>query len=89
MHENNLELLRGEIDTIDTEMIELFKRRLDTAGRIAEYKKENGLPVADEKREMKVLEKIAEKAGAEYAEYAQELYRTMFRICRKYESRGM
>ncbi|MCI2061525.1 MAG: chorismate mutase [Eubacteriaceae bacterium] len=89
MEKNNLDLLREEIDAIDTELIELFKRRLGTAGRIAEYKKANGLPVADEKREMKVLEKIAEKAGAEYAEYAQELYRTMFRVCREYESRGM
>ena len=36
---------RQQMDDIDDQMIRLFQQRMETAGKIAEYKKEKGLPV--------------------------------------------
>ena len=38
---------RKEIDRIDDQLIALFARRMETAEKIAEYKKANGLRVLD------------------------------------------
>ena len=36
-----IEKLRKDIDSIDSELTALFCKRMETAGKIAEYKKEN------------------------------------------------
>ena len=54
---NELEQCRKEIDDIDKELINLFERRMDVAIRVANYKKENDLPIYDEERESKVIKK--------------------------------
>lgn len=52
-----LEIAREEINSIDKEMIELFKKRIDAARLVAEYKKGNNLPIFDEAREKSLIEK--------------------------------
>ena len=42
---------RKEIDSIDDQLIALFAQRMETAEKIAEYKKANGLSVLDARRE--------------------------------------
>ncbi|GAA0776464.1 chorismate mutase [Clostridium subterminale] len=54
---NELEQCRKEIDEIDKELINLFERRMDVAIRVANYKKENDLPIYNEERESKVIKK--------------------------------
>lgn len=54
---NELEQCRKEIDEIDKELVNLFERRMDVAIRVANYKKENDLPIYDEERESKVIKK--------------------------------
>ena len=46
-----LEKYREVINDIDKEMAALFEKRMECAALIAEYKRENNLPVKDEKRE--------------------------------------
>ena len=36
---------RAEIDKIDDEILELFKRRMDCSMDVAEYKYENNIPI--------------------------------------------
>lgn len=43
--------LREEIDAIDRKMADLFAKRMECAGRIAAYKRQNGLPITDAGRE--------------------------------------
>ncbi len=52
-----LESLRSEIDKIDSEMMELFKKRMSVSQKIGQYKKMNKLPILDENREKELLEK--------------------------------
>ncbi|MFR1707386.1 MAG: chorismate mutase [Clostridium sp.] len=54
---NELEQCRKEIDTIDKELLILFEKRMDVAVRVANYKKENNLPIYDEERESKIIKK--------------------------------
>ena len=82
----DLTQLRGRIDAIDDELIRLFCRRMDVAAQIADYKKEHGLPILVPAREAEKLLDVAEKAGPEMADYTKELYTTLFRLSREYQS---
>lgn len=82
----NLEELRGEIDAIDQQMVDLFKARMEAAGQVAEYKKEKGVPVLDAGRERALLAKVADRAGEELADYAQSVYRTILSASRSYQN---
>lgn len=79
---NELQICREEIDAIDTEITALFKKRLCTVDRIAEYKRKNALPVLNSGREDAVIEKVRREAGENCADDTEALYREIFRICR-------
>ncbi len=83
--ELDLNLLREEINSIDREMVELFKRRMTVASSVAEYKKEHGLPVLDAARERALLAKISDMSGEEFEGYARTLYHTMLDVSRAYQ----
>ena len=74
--------LRANINKIDDQMAELFKERMDTALAIAQYKKENKLPVLDRSREREILSRVAELVGEKYQPYAKILYSTLFDMSR-------
>ena len=57
---NSLENARKEINRIDSEMAKLFEERMGCAAIIAEYKKENNLPIFDQKREKELIKKNSE-----------------------------
>lgn len=54
---DKLQDARAEISRIDEEMAALFSRRMAAVRRVAEYKKERGLPILDAAREKELLEK--------------------------------
>lgn len=47
--------LRQELDEIDRELVRLFERRTEVSRQVADYKRENNLPVLDAGREEQVL----------------------------------
>ena len=56
----NLNDYRARLDAIDKDMVALFEARMHMAYEIGRYKKAQGLPVLDEKREAEKLEKVSE-----------------------------
>ena len=54
---NKLEQARLIINEVDLKMIELFKERMKATEMVAEYKKENNLPVLDKAREEALINK--------------------------------
>lgn len=82
----DLNELRVEIDKIDRSLIELVSKRMDIAGEIAEYKKKNGLPILDSKREREKLVEISDMAGDKMKEYMRVLYSLIFELSRSYQS---
>lgn len=57
---NKLEEARKIINDVDSQMAELFIKRMRAAEMVYEYKKEYGLPILDQKREDEVVEKNAD-----------------------------
>lgn len=80
-----LEDYRGRIDTVDEKLIALFTERMELSRDIAEYKKENGLPVRDASREEEKLRSVAEQSPAELREYTRRLYTLLFELSRDYQ----
>lgn len=56
---NQLEEARKEIDRIDQELAVLFEQRMHAVSAVADYKKQQGLPVFDGTREREVIERNA------------------------------
>ena len=83
----DLTQLRNEIDKIDNELVKLFGQRMDVAAQIADYKKENKLPILVPAREREKLVDVAEKAGPEMANYTRVLYSMLFELSRSYQSK--
>ena len=54
---NKLKEARLIINEVDSKMVELFKERMKAAKMVAEYKKENNLPVLDKAREEALINK--------------------------------
>ena len=72
---------REQIDGIDRELLRLFCERMETSAGIAAYKKANGLPVLDPRREREKLRNscVLNLSPYEYEEYvAEELRREGF-----------
>ena len=77
-----IEILREEINRIDTELMELIQARMKISTKIGDYKNKNGLPVFDGTREDAILEKISHTVGEDLVESVQELYRLLFALSR-------
>lgn len=77
----DLNQIRQEIDSIDKQLIELFKQRMDCAKAVGEYKKANSIPVLNQSRENQVLDKV-ENMGGEYGTFARLLYSNIMELSR-------
>ena len=80
-----LEEYREKIDTVDEKLAALFAERMELSRAIAEYKKENGLPVLDASREKEKLKSVAERSPVELREYTRRLYALLFELSRDYQ----
>ena len=79
----DLQTLRQDIDAIDRQMVELFRRRMDVTHRVGEYKRAQGIPVLDQERERQVLQNKGELAGEELRPAVITLYQTIMALSRR------
>ena len=73
--------IRAEIDSIDDRIIELFKRRMDCAKDVAEYKYENNIPILNVQREEEILSSV-QKRGGNYYLYSRMLFEEILSLSR-------
>lgn len=83
----DLEELRKQIDEIDTQMCDLFAKRMQVVSEVGRYKKENNLPVYHPSRARTVLHNVSRRLGPEFEGYGRTLYRTIFDLSESYETR--
>ncbi len=83
----DLNELRVEIDKIDEELVRLFTARMGISAQVADYKRENNLPIFHPGRERAILQKVAEMAGPEMGNYTRVLYSMLFELSRSYQSK--
>ena len=79
--------MRESIDDIDAQLVDLFNQRMELAAQVADYKKENNLPIYVPAREREILKKVAQLAGPEMSNYARVLYSMLFELSRSYQSK--
>lgn len=81
----DLSVIREKINEIDNKIVELWKERMETCLSVAQYKKENNLPVLDAKRETELLNRIGNMAGEELDVYSRVLYDTIMTVSKSYQ----
>jgi len=84
--DQKLDGLRKTIDEIDSRLIPLFVRRMETATQAAAVKKESGLPVLDAGRERAVTDRAVSSAG-DYGDEAASLMRAILTISRQRQNK--
>ncbi|MFA5524233.1 MAG: chorismate mutase [Tissierellales bacterium] len=78
---DDLSKLRQEIDTIDNELIVLFERRMEVSKKVADYKRDNKLPIFDASRENIIIKKNIQKLNNKsLAEELESFYKIIFKI---------
>ena len=85
MDKLNLEEIRKEISSINDEMLALFVRRMELSSQVARYKKANGLPTLDRKREEAILQKVADNTDEEFRQYALKFFVEMMNLSKEYQ----
>ena len=87
--ELNLQDIRGQLDQIDDQLIDLFARRMRLVSDVAAYKKENSLPILDSGRERQIINRVSLAAGEDLEHYAKLLYQTLFSVSRAYQAQQL
>ncbi len=77
--------IRQQIDTLDSQLVELFCQRMELSAQVADYKKANNLPIFVPARERAILQSVANQAGPEMANYTRVLYSMLFELSRSYQ----
>ena len=77
--------IRNQIDQIDDQLVGLFVQRMNLSAQVADYKKQNNLPIYVPSREREILQEVAKKAGPEMDNYARVLYSMLFELSRSYQ----
>lgn len=81
----DLKNYRNKLDTIDGEILTLFRSRMETVEAIAAYKKAHNLPVLAPGREQEILDRVRAESGEELAPYAVSLFETLMHLSREYQ----
>lgn len=85
---NKLEEARRIINEVDSQMANLFVKRMRAAELVYEHKKEFGLPILDTKRENEVIEKNSALIADEVLKgYYIDYLKNMMSISRAYQTR--
>lgn len=85
---NDIQTAREKICEIDKKMAELFCQRMKVAETVAAYKKENGLPILDAKREEFLIEKNSKFIEDETLKpYYIDFLKSNMDISKKYQTR--
>lgn len=78
---------REKIDEIDKQLVKLFSDRMQVCAEIAGYKKENGLPVLDARREREKMSMVIEQTPEALRDYTPILYSLIMELSRGYQNR--
>lgn len=80
-----LEDLRNELDKVDDELIEVFKKRMDITRKIGRYKKVRDYPIRDRNRENEIIKRLESKVEEDYKFAIEPLYEKIFQLSKEYQ----
>lgn len=74
---------REQIDSLDQKISKLLIQRRDLSHDIIRKKRKLKLPITDADREREIIQKISEAREPAEKNYLVEVYRVIFRSCKK------
>lgn len=84
--EQHLKEVRKELDTVDRQIVELYKQRMKLSIEVAESKMRSNRPIRDVRRENQKLEMVKELVEKGYdKKNVEELFRLLMSASRKYQ----
>ncbi|MDR1124651.1 MAG: chorismate mutase [Deltaproteobacteria bacterium] len=85
--EDDLELLRAQLDALDDALLELLERRARLSLRVGELKRRSGGRVRQPEREAAILSRLsglaAQKGGPLGQAQLENIYRAIFAVSRQ------
>ncbi len=76
--------LRSKIDVIDRQIVDLFEKRMEICGEVAEFKIETGKKVFDREREKSKIETLTQRAHNDFNKHGiEELFLQIMAMSRK------
>ena len=88
MKQLDLQQIRGQLDQIDSQLVELFEERMKLCGEVAEFKIRTGKAVYDGEREKQKLEAVTGKAHGDFNKKGvYELFSQIMTISRRLQYR--
>jgi Prephenate dehydratase len=85
----DLSQIRQNIDSIDDQIKDLFEKRMNLASEVADYKRQNNMPVLNTKREREIISRVTEGQDDTLAGYTKILYTTLFDLSRSFQNRKL
>lgn len=84
----DLQSLRKQIDSIDSEIIKLFEKRMKVSVKVAQYKKENHIPILNVSREEEVIKKnVGRLNNKEFASAAEVVFKTIMEVSKEEQAK--
>lgn len=82
----DLQEIRERIDEIDAQLVSLVQERMKCASDVADYKRENNMPIYDKKREDSKLKTLSGMVDDSFTKRSiKEIFRQLMSISRKYQ----
>ncbi|HFI0696136.1 TPA: chorismate mutase [Streptococcus suis] len=83
----NLEHIREQINSIDSQLVDLLEQRMELVDQVTAYKRATGKPVLDTSRENAVLERVGKLVQKDdYRSAIQATFSDMMAQSRAYQS---
>lgn len=86
---DKLKEIRKKIDSVDKKLITLFSARMELSAEIAEVKRDNNIPVYDQKRENDLIENLKNKITEKYQYSIPPLYSTILTLSREEQNKKL
>jgi chorismate mutase/prephenate dehydratase len=81
----DLKEIRATIDQIDQKLLTLFEERMRAVSEVANYKKENHLPIFHPEREKQVIQNMKQRASVPMQEYAELFFTNLMETSKCYQ----
>ena len=84
-----MDAVRKKVDTLDDELLLLFKKRMELSDEIADIKKEGNLSITDDRREQNVVERAVTLAGDVGKEETMIFMRSLMAISKLHQRKAI
>ena len=85
----DLNYYRDKIDEIDSQLVKLYEERMEIVLKIADYKRDNNIPILNEGREKEVIEKNIERlASKNFAGSLEKLFIYMMALSKEEQEKS-